>query len=265
MASHKSTPLTPQEAARRVAGLVAANESRRVRQPCIVCGAPPRKGQASRGGSGALILCCSRECGRVYRAHKGAKARARKAATVGLSRAMHSLSCGCGVVFVSRVKSAKHCSPECRKASAKARYQARIDLNLGPLCKPLREVCCTSCGANFMASRKRTYCSPQCSKRMARRAYGKKARHRCAKRGVPHAAIDPLAVCKRDGWRCQLCGRATPARLRGRNLPNSPEVDHIVPLADPLTPGHVWSNVQCACRDCNIAKSSRPVGQLRIF
>ena len=50
-------------------------------------------------------------------------------------------------------------------------------------------------------------------------------------------------VLDRDGWRCQLCGKA--GRL---------EVDHVVPLrrgGEPLDP----RNLRTLCRGCHIAKT----------
>jgi 5-methylcytosine-specific restriction endonuclease McrA len=77
-------------------------------------------------------------------------------------------------------------------------------------------------------------------------------------------SIKPLLVFARDGWRCQLCGCATPQSLRGSTHPHAPELDHIVPLSVRGGPGHVWTNVQCACRRCNSQKGARPLGQLRL-
>lgn len=72
-------------------------------------------------------------------------------------------------------------------------------------------------------------------------------------------------VLIRDRWTCQLCGLLAPKSLKGTQHPLAPEVDHIVPLSTPGSPGHVWSNVQCAHRKCNGAKGSRPIGQLRLM
>ncbi|WP_238346266.1 HNH endonuclease [Luteimonas saliphila] len=73
-------------------------------------------------------------------------------------------------------------------------------------------------------------------------------------------SIDPLLVFERDKWACHLCGRKTPARLRGSCDPRAPEIDHVLPLAAGGT--HTWGNVKCACRECNGRKSDRPLGQL---
>lgn len=86
---------------------------------------------------------------------------------------------------------------------------------------------------------------------------------RAKKAGVTHDRIDPLAVFARDGWRCQLCSRKTPKAKRGTCADNAPELDHIVPLSKGGP--HSLTNVQCACRACNNAKGSRPLGQLLLI
>ncbi|MCA0032740.1 HNH endonuclease [Mesorhizobium sp. B263B2A] len=82
-------------------------------------------------------------------------------------------------------------------------------------------------------------------------------------RGVTVETVNPIAVFDRDKWRCQLCGVKTPRKLRGKNQPTSPELDHILPLA--VGGEHSYRNTQCACRSCNLAKSSKPLGQTRLF
>ncbi|WP_443026051.1 HNH endonuclease [Sphingomonas sp. PB2P19] len=75
--------------------------------------------------------------------------------------------------------------------------------------------------------------------------------------------FDPVAVLSRDRWKCHLCGRATPQRLRGTYDDRAPELDHIVPLA--RGGKHTMANTACACRRCNIVKGARPLGQLRLL
>lgn len=67
--------------------------------------------------------------------------------------------------------------------------------------------------------------------------------------------INPIKVLNRDGWVCQLCGKDTPKALRGMKHDDAPEVDHIIPLAKGGR--HVYGNLQCACRRCNMSKSDR--------
>ena len=57
-----------------------------------------------------------------------------------------------------------------------------------------------------------------------------------------------VAALDRDGWRCQLCGRA--GRL---------EVDHVQPLRNG---GALYDleNLQSLCRGCHVAKSNRERG-----
>ena len=59
----------------------------------------------------------------------------------------------------------------------------------------------------------------------------------------------------------------TPRELRGKFQPNSPEIDHIIPLS--RGGAHSVLNCACACRKCNGDKgNSMPgfhgaIGQLR--
>lgn len=143
----------------------------------------------------------------------------------------------------------------------------------------LYSVVCESCQQEFQAIRrpkggvKRKTCD-EC-KRIAlkeqRRAYKKtengrkrkrleRAARRAVERGTDADRIDPIDVFRRDGWRCHMCGKATPERLRGTYHPQAPELDHIVTLADGGT--HTWGNVACACRACNGSKGARSMGQM---
>jgi|SRR5690625_2667628 len=96
------------------------------------------------------------------------------------------------------------------------------------------------------------------SRRKHKRIY--RAKRRAIERGAQADRIDPIKVFERDKWRCHLCGCRTPKRLRGSYEPNAPELDHIIPLA--AGGSHTWGNVACSCRECNIAKSDQPVGQM---
>jgi 5-methylcytosine-specific restriction endonuclease McrA len=91
-----------------------------------------------------------------------------------------------------------------------------------------------------------------------------RAARKAFKRGATVERFRDVEVLERDGWRCQICGVATPKRLRGTFGPTAPEVDHIVPLA--RGGAHSRANTQCACRRCNLAKSDGPpIGQMNIF
>lgn len=120
---------------------------------------------------------------------------------------------------------------------------------------------CAVCGVLFTPPYSRgpkTLCSDQCraSAKQRHRRIGKSKRRAAARNGE---RIDPLEVFARDHWRCQLCGVATPIRLRGTTHGRAPELDHVMPLA--LGGQHTWANVQCACRNCNTAKGATALGQ----
>ncbi len=116
------------------------------------------------------------------------------------------------------------------------------------------------------AGRRGTYCSQNCRRQSegflsAKRA--NKARRRAIRKGTDRTdRFDPYQIFVRDRWFCQLCGVKTPEPLRGQMVWNSPELDHIVPLAKGGT--HTWDNVQCACRQCNGQKGAKPLGQPRL-
>lgn len=159
---------------------------------------------------------------------------------------------------------------ESKNRTAERKQESRLQAHLATA-----DCVCRICGVHFSkplhGSGKPRYCSVVCRQiaktaqlRKARQEYGHKPAERARKRGLPYERCGPIAVCTRDRWRCQICGCSTPRRLRGSYDLRAPEVDHIIPLANPGSPGHVWSNVQCLCRRCNLAKRDKPLGQLRI-
>lgn len=155
----------------------------------------------------------------------------------------------CARAFVSRVK---------RSLCAKCR---------GP--RPRVERQCKDCGEAIRGTAGLKRCK-SCSAKRSRALYAakhgrvKKHRERALRFGVAYEAINPIDVFERDGWRCQICGKATPKRLRGSLKDNAPELDHRTPMA--RGGSHTWDNVQCACRACNIDKGSKTTkGQLTLF
>jgi len=149
------------------------------------------------------------------------------------------------------------CSAACRAEDArrKGRNPAR----------PAFE--CKGCGQRHQPRAgmiERVFCSRRCAKRATAKKRGPQNHEGRAKRaGVPRRHnVHPLRVFARDKWRCQLCGVATPKRLRGTCHDRAPELDHIVPLS--AGGAHTYDNVQCACRRCNNKKGSRWAGQVRI-
>jgi hypothetical protein len=166
----------------------------------------------------------------------------------------------CAKVFPVRLRTSKQqtCSPKCRAARlskvlrGKKYSQYRRTTTY--------EVTCVECGQGFTAVQKTQVICHTCQRR--KHGHGKPEK-RAKRKGVPYVyGIKPERVFDRDGWRCQLCGCKTPQRLRGKNQPRSPEVDHIIPISQ--GGGHLWENVQCLCRECNQRKRARIRGQLRL-
>ena len=124
---------------------------------------------------------------------------------------------------------------------------------------------CKGCKSDFVPieSKTRLYCSKACRLRFVQRTEGKL--RKALRRNIEAAgeAIDWLIVMERDKWRCHICGRRTLKRLRGKQEPLSPELDHIVPVA--LGGNHTYDNCACSCHECNHKKKDKPLGQLSIF
>lgn len=127
---------------------------------------------------------------------------------------------------------------------------------------------CIACGCSYCnlfgrQSFQRT-CSPACGNELSRwRNWRKTSKRRATLRNARVEHVDVFSVFERDGWRCHLCGRNTPRKLRGTTDPRAPELDHIVPLAKGGE--HSYRNTACACRACNGAKSDHVLGQMRLF
>ena len=181
----------------------------------------------------------------------------------------------CSALF--RVKGrAKYCSSDCNEAAKEtrrsaARAEARSKVKS-------RTFQCEECGAQVITQpriiadkrghqkpwvdMRRRFCSALCNERNHVAAV--KRRRDAQKRGAPRGeAFSPAEIFMRDGWRCQLCGISTPAKLRGSTDARSPQLDHILPLAAGGT--HTRANVQLACRRCNQAKGATPMGQTRLI
>lgn len=157
----------------------------------------------------------------------------------------------CNISFWTRIERSR--CDECRKAG----FQVR----------PLEWRKCGWCNIPFKEKPSKglrsIFCNDLCrraKKRKINRISNKKHgagnhRRRARKHGVQYTPIDPLVVFHRDKWTCQLCGCSTPPEIRGTLKDNAPELDHIIPLS--LGGPHIESNVQCACRVCNMLKGNK--------
>lgn len=147
----------------------------------------------------------------------------------------------CGISSIMVRKFCRQCSP-----SVARRLSART---------------CKRCGIGL--SKKWITLCADC-KRSQKRDEGKSWRKRCRALGLPYEPIVRTIVFERDGWRCQICGRSTPKRLKGTSHKRSPTLDHRIPLS--RGGPHQYENVQCACRECNTTKGNRSnIGQMHLF
>ena len=134
--------------------------------------------------------------------------------------------------------------------------------------KAARECIVCSKAVGYVFGRARLYCSLECRKQSPSYVASKKAakyKRKALKRGANGGeSINPIAVLASAGWKCQICSKPTPQRLRGTTHKRAPELDHIVPISKGGK--HTWANTQCACRECNQWKSDRLViGQIGLF
>lgn len=189
----------------------------------------------------------------------------------------------CGIAFKpKRAGRTKTCGTKCGHtwAGTKSilnrtggRVWVRTKIRIEP--KPIQDFppapqWCRSCGAGYYrAKRYQRYCNDECGaadREAQKKAASKaaKSRRKAIQRGANGGeAVNPIKVFERDGWRCQMCRKKTPKRLRGTHEDRAPELDHIQPVSKGGE--HTYRNTQCLCRSCNAAKSDRPMGQLSLI
>lgn len=106
---------------------------------------------------------------------------------------------------------------------------------------------CRRCGIDFLGQRgiAQLYCSRSCRRRQ------EKDRRAMRKRAVYIEEVWRSRVYERDGWRCQLCGKAVRRDVKAPH-PRAPTLDHIIPLA--AGGRHEYANIQLAHFFCNSVK-----------
>lgn len=173
----------------------------------------------------------------------------------------------CGRDFVHR-RPAKYCGDACReKANAPAKRLRRCEncdqpfWQFGPgpnrrwcgewcaheaRITPLELQTCKTCGTCYLAYSYQDYCSAACR--------------------PGNESVEPdkrLAVFKRDGYRCHLCGRKCRQDV-STNHQLAPTVDHLVP--QDKGGSHAMRNLRTAHRKCNSAKGNRAANdQMLLF
>ncbi len=154
----------------------------------------------------------------------------------------------------SYVKDVKchHCGDIFRSATKRLYYSLSCALDHNKTAKEC-DWCCTEYTATYERQR---FCTTACRSS----ADSRKKRARINSAYVEDVGIGYLY--KRDGGRCQLCGKTVKMGLH-RFDPRSATIDHIVPLSQGGK--HSKPNTQLAHRFCNMSKGARRVGQLRLM
>jgi len=165
----------------------------------------------------------------------------------------------CDKLFVGhKYKRSDYCSEVCRVTyltQYSIEYEKKKKEQKNPyVCKWCEEVFIAPYG-----SKRRIFCSDICIKQY-RNFYKKKRkgfygnhRQRARHYGVEYQRIKDIDILKRDKWTCCYCGCKMSKELRGTYKPNSPEIDHIIPMSKGGP--HIESNLVCSCRECNNLKS----------
>jgi hypothetical protein len=111
---------------------------------------------------------------------------------------------------------------------------------------------CSFCGSYFESiypEQKRCF---GCQKRRAHESG--QIKHRCMAYGCPYEpGITLKTLIARDGLFCKLGNHPIIGSGLAKDLPT---IEHIIPVSAVDSPGHVWSNVQIACRSHNSSKQA---------
>ena len=143
----------------------------------------------------------------------------------------------CGKRFTTTKTLQRFCSKWCsdtgvRCISAEQVYALRLGRN------------CLRCGVGIPIKSRvdKKFCSATCQV-----CFNQEMR-RARKRGLPVEKISRAEVFERDNYTCHICQRL---------IEDGPVIDHLIPLALPDSPGHVWANVAAAHAFCNSSKCAR--------
>lgn len=153
----------------------------------------------------------------------------------------------CGKVKVSRKKQINSRCIECNTGTTGYKFE------------PTKRIC-KECGCAYEGKGRSSLCNTCYDKHQKTFRRIQRVRRKAFERNVKSENVNPIKVFERDNWTCKLCGIKTPKSKRGLNELNSPELDHIIPISKGGP--HVYTNVQCLCRSCNMKKSDKLIGQL---
>ena len=150
----------------------------------------------------------------------------------------------CTRSFVAPRADSTYCSRKCQPSYARSHTRRSHT-------RATHRGICDHCGREYVG-RKRKYCTLACG--VARWRPIQRQMYRARRLGAWVEIIDPRVVYERDGGICQICRK--PVRFGGRKGPNSPAIDHVIPLA--RGGDHSYANVQLAHARCNSRKHAGP-------
>lgn len=216
-------------------------ENARFRRVCLVCKAEfiYRPAGKDKGKEEKRGLCCSMECKKAH--IRNQRPGPYSPLFIGTCRT-------CNGSIAARNRKV-YCSDACLP---KVEY-------IGPTTQHMTATRkCNVCETEFEYTRGMGrppgHCSDECKAAVATRCRRvAKGRRKARMKEVEYESVDPIKLCERDGWKCQICGIDTPKELRGTYRSNAPEVDHIIPVSKGGP--HTYANTQCACKECNMLKS----------
>ena len=198
--------------------------------------------------------CCSRECGFEYqRREKRARAeQLKRTRCAQYERSLKGVCIDCGDSFVG-----DGLGQLCCRACTQAWLSLHSTKNTGRICP----MCSAKTERRAKVGPHPRFCSVDCRKAFYRRIAGKVYKKR-PRRHQRIGGIQRIEVFRRDGWRCQICGRRCLKRAAVPN-PRTATIDHIIPQS--RGGDDVSRNLQTACYQCNTRKGVRAVGeQLRL-
>ncbi len=149
---------------------------------------------------------------------------------------------------------------QCWNARCAAVYHERKALGLytyAPKQRPVRT--CATCQA-FFEVRGRQRSSVRCEPCQYRFDVERRGEFFARRRKVMRMGARDISwqtVGERDGWTCHLCAEPVKQSADSPHDPQSPTVDHIVPIA--AGGKHEWSNVALAHWLCNVTRGAKPL------
>lgn len=133
------------------------------------------------------------------------------------------------------------------------------DMYFAPKRNPGSKFCSNSCKGRAGAEARRKHLTPEAKAEALRLKNDRRhSKRRAQLAAVEFEDFDRVEVFRRDGWKCQLCGRKVDSSLKSPD-PMSASLDHIVPVS--VGGAHTRLNTQLAHLHCNISKGNRGGGE----